>query len=37
MRLYEYSESGNSHKVRLLLSLLGLRREQIQSRLRTRR
>lgn len=30
MRLYEYPESGNSHKVRLLLSFLGLAYESVE-------
>jgi glutathione S-transferase len=30
MRLYEYSKSGNSHKVRLLLSFLGLPYESVE-------
>jgi glutathione S-transferase len=30
MRLYEYAESGNSHKIRLLLSFLGLAYESVE-------
>ena len=30
MRLYEHQESGNSHKVRLLLSFLGLKYESAE-------
>ena len=29
MKLYEHPESGNSHKVRLLLSFLGLEYESV--------
>ncbi len=29
MRLYEHPESGNSHKIRLLLSFLGLEYESV--------